>query len=117
MEFRCGNFQKNFQRLQLQGVTVHGVIKARETRKMILLPPILELTPGNPTPRVLALDDKYTEPGHDKVIDMHRASTGRNDHIIENGIAAFLEPRSQHPPDPCFGNITPETGRGKKDDQ
>jgi len=45
MKFRCRDLQQVFQRLYLQGVTVHGVIETRETPQMILLPPFLKLHP------------------------------------------------------------------------
>ena len=84
---------------------------------MVLLPPLLELTTGNPAARVLAPDDKYAESGDDKVINTPCPPTRRNNHVIENGITTFLEPDRQYPSDPGFSNIAPEAGRANKDDQ
>ena len=96
---------------------MHRIIETGEVAQMILLPSLLKLTTGHPTVRVLTLDNKYAEPGYDQVIDLPRASSRGYGHVVENGVAIFLEAGRQDSSDPGFSNIAPETGRADKDDQ
>ena len=82
-----------------------------------MFPAVLDRRARNPAAGILAFDDEYSAAGNDQVIDMHRAAAQRQQEVIENRVAAFLQPRSQDSPHARFGHVAPVAGRRQKNNQ